>query len=73
MIRFASVERILCNALHIDARTWDQSISASMHVIDCVKRLIPGPVAGILVRLVTAGPGIRDRPQASSIDSWSWR
>ena len=24
--------------------TWDQSISASMHVIDCVKRLIPGPI-----------------------------
>ena len=39
MIRFASVERILCNALHIDARTWDQSISAVVHGSTSVKRL----------------------------------
>ena len=29
-------------------------------------RLIPGPVAGILVPLVTAGPGISHRLQAAS-------
>ena len=30
MIRFASVERILCKALHIDARTWDQGSDRAM-------------------------------------------
>jgi len=58
---------------------WDQIWSRHTIVLNVwvwsrhQPKLIPGPVAGILVRLVTAGPGISQRAAAARTQTvWRW-